>query len=80
MPHWTHHLPAPLLGAGPRGLAIWQWLALPLLGLVAWTVGHLLSRLTRGLLARMARRTAASSSISAWSTWSRPAVSITTAP
>jgi MscS family membrane protein len=52
------HLPAPLLRPGPRDLLYWQWLALPVLLLVAWILGSLLGRLTRFLLARAAARTA----------------------
>jgi MscS family membrane protein len=46
---------------GPRGLLWWQWLALPLLVAGAWAAGRVLGALTRGLLLRVARRTA-----SAW--------------
>jgi len=46
---------------GPRGLLWWQWLALPLLVAGAWAAGRMLGALTRGLLLRVARRTA-----SAW--------------
>ncbi len=52
------HLPAPLLRPGPRNLLYWQWLALPLLVLLAWMLGSLLSRLTRWLLGRLSARTA----------------------
>ena len=46
---------------GPRGLLWWQWLALPLLVAGAWAAGRMFGALTRGLLLRVARRTA-----SAW--------------
>lgn len=54
---FLENLPLPLLRPGPRGLLWWQWLALPVLWLGAWSVGYLLSRLSRGLFARLARRT-----------------------
>ena len=44
--------------SGPRGILYWQWLALPVLLLLAWILGSLLGRLTRGILARIAARTA----------------------
>ena len=43
---------------GPRGLMWWQWLALPLLVVGAWAAGRVLGALVRGLLLRVARRTA----------------------
>ena len=43
---------------GPRGLLWWQWLALPLLVVGAWAAGRVLGALVRGLLLRVARRTA----------------------
>ncbi|MBI5548609.1 MAG: mechanosensitive ion channel family protein [Deltaproteobacteria bacterium] len=52
------HLPAPLLRPGPQDLLWWQWLALPFLLLLAWAGGYVLSRISRGLLARIAARTA----------------------
>lgn len=52
-------LPAPLLRAGPQGLLWWQWLALPLLALLAWVVGRILSKLTRAVLIRLAQRSRA---------------------
>jgi MscS family membrane protein len=50
-------LPAPLLRSGPLELLYWQWLALPILLLMAWLLGLFLSRLTRGLLVRTVART-----------------------
>lgn len=41
-----------------RNLPWWQWVALPLLALVAWALGHLLSRATRGLVRRLTAKTA----------------------
>ncbi len=52
------HLPDPLLRTGPRGLAYWQWIALPGLLLLALAAGILLSRFTRRVLARLVTRTA----------------------
>ncbi len=51
------HLPAPLLQPGPGEVLWWQWLALPLVVLLAWGLGLVLGRLTRALLARLAART-----------------------
>lgn len=50
-------LPARLLRPGPWGVAAWRWLLLPLVLAVAWSLGYLLSRLTRGILTRVVRRT-----------------------
>jgi MscS family membrane protein len=52
------HLPVRLLRPGPLELLYWQWLALPVLFVVAWLLGYFLSRLTRRLFARIVRRTA----------------------
>jgi MscS family membrane protein len=54
------HLPEPLRMLGPRGLAWWQWLALPVLLVAAWTIGAILARLTRSLLVMIVRRTSIS--------------------
>lgn len=60
LPHrWIRDvLPEPLLRRGWRGLAWWQWLALPGLVLVAFVAGRLLAVLLRALLRAVARRTA----------------------
>lgn len=50
-------LPIRLQRLGPGGIALWRWLLLPLVLSVVWSLGYLLSRLTRGLLSWMARRT-----------------------
>jgi MscS family membrane protein len=42
-----------------RNLAWWQWIALPVLVLIALLFGLLLSRITRAILGRLAARTAA---------------------
>lgn len=47
-----------LVRPGPLGLLGWQWLALPVVLLLAWLLGTLLSRITRALLGRAARHTA----------------------
>jgi MscS family membrane protein len=52
-------LPSALYRFGPGGLFWWQWLALPLLLGLAWIVGTLLAKVSRGLLARIAIRTSA---------------------
>jgi MscS family membrane protein len=55
---WTlEYLPAPLLRPGPLELLWWQWLALPLLLAVAYTIGSLASRLVSAILHRVVRRT-----------------------
>jgi MscS family membrane protein len=51
------HLPAWLRGAGPFGLAWWQWLAVPAVALLAAALGTLLGWVTRRLLGRIAART-----------------------
>jgi MscS family membrane protein len=50
-------LPESLRAIGPRGLAWWQWLALPVVLVVAWTTGAVLARFTRSLLVIVVRRT-----------------------
>lgn len=55
---WLHeHLPPILLRPGPKALMWWQWLALPLLCLLAWGAGKVLSRLTEFVLGRLSSRT-----------------------
>ncbi|MDB4990854.1 MAG: Potassium efflux system KefA protein / Small-conductance mechanosensitive channel, partial [Myxococcaceae bacterium] len=49
-------LPAPLLRTGPRSLMYWQWLALPLLLIVSWLVGLLISGVTASVLGKLAAR------------------------
>ena len=53
----AEHLPAALQQIGPRGLFYWQWLALPLLGLVAWGAGAVAGRVVEGFLGRVVKRT-----------------------
>ncbi|MGE0812415.1 MAG: mechanosensitive ion channel family protein [Vicinamibacterales bacterium] len=48
-------IPAVLQTAGPWGLAWWQWLALPVLALVAIAAGRALGAVTRTLLQRVSR-------------------------
>lgn len=52
-PEW---LPAALLARGPRGLLLWQWLALPLVLALAWILGGWLGSLTRAVYERLAAR------------------------
>jgi MscS family membrane protein len=42
---------------GPFGLLRWQWIALPLLLLLAWALGGLLGRVSRAVLGRLFART-----------------------
>ena len=57
--HWLlDRLPAPLLAMGPIDLAFWQWLALPLLLVLAFLCAQLLGRATQRVLGSLARRTA----------------------
>lgn len=46
-----------LFRAGPLDLLGWQWLALPVIALLAIAIGSLLSRVTRAILGRATRRT-----------------------
>jgi MscS family membrane protein len=57
-PAFEEHLPAPLLSEGPRGLLWWQWLALPLLAVIAALLGSILGWVTRRVLGHLAARTA----------------------
>ena len=52
------HLPAGLLKTGPLGLTAWQWLAFPVLLLVAFGFGTALNLVLAWLFKRLARRTA----------------------
>jgi MscS family membrane protein len=56
-PFLERHLPAPLLAEGPRGLAWWQWLAIPVFLAVALLLGAGLGWVTRRLLGHLAART-----------------------
>ncbi|HZZ83133.1 MAG TPA: mechanosensitive ion channel family protein [Anaeromyxobacteraceae bacterium] len=56
-PWFTPHFPEPLMREGPRGLPWWQWLALPLVALLAVGAGRLLGYLLGKFLERLARRT-----------------------
>jgi MscS family membrane protein len=57
------HLPAWLLRSGPKELLVWQWIAFPLLFLIAVGLGAPLGQLTRRALASFAKGSA-----SAWDT------------
>ena len=46
-----------LFRTGPLGLLGWQWLALPVVALLAIALGSLLSRITRAALSRATRHT-----------------------
>jgi MscS family membrane protein len=46
-----------LFRAGPLDLLGWQWLAIPVVALLAMAIGSLLSRVTRAILGRATRRT-----------------------
>jgi MscS family membrane protein len=56
-PFFEDHLPAPLLRPGPRGLLWWQWLAFPVLVLLALVAGAGLGYVTRRVLGHLAART-----------------------
>ena len=47
------HLPAPLIAQGPKGLYYWQWLALPVLGLLCLAAGRLLMSLSSAIARRL---------------------------
>lgn len=51
------NLPRSLQQRGPKGLRVWQWIALPLLALAALVLGALFARLTRRVLVKIASRT-----------------------
>jgi MscS family membrane protein len=51
------YLPPQLLRPGPADLLWWQWLAMPLVLLLAWVLGALLGRITRIVLGHLVRRT-----------------------
>lgn len=54
---WLHdYLPEQLLRAGPRDLLYWQWIALPVLFLLALLAGRLLGWITRLALGRVMTR------------------------
>lgn len=56
--HWfLDHLPDYLLRQGPLDLMVWQWLAIPILLLLAWSISYVLSRISRKILALVAART-----------------------
>jgi MscS family membrane protein len=57
-PFLEEHLPTALLRRGPGGLALWQWLALPVAAVLSLAAGWLLGWLTRRVLAHFAARTA----------------------
>jgi MscS family membrane protein len=50
-------LPAAFRVAGPRGLLVWQWCALPIIAVLAAILGLILGRLSRILVRSITRRT-----------------------
>jgi MscS family membrane protein len=63
--HWVRERIAaaglsPLLREGPWNIFYWQWLAFPLIALVAWAFGRAAHALLRPLIAHLTRRTPAS--------------------
>jgi MscS family membrane protein len=56
-PFFEDGLPEPLRRAGPRGVLWWQWLALPLLAVLAVVAGAALGLVTRRVLGHLAART-----------------------
>lgn len=50
-------LPVQLLRLGPWGVPTWRWLLLPVVLIVACSLGYVLSRLTRGILLRIVQST-----------------------
>lgn len=57
LPWLRQYLPDLLLERGPRHLFYWQWVALPLLVILAWVAGYVLSRLSRRVLRRITQHT-----------------------
>ena len=56
--HWVEdHFPEPLLRPGPKDLLYWQWIALPVLFVMALGAGVVLAFGTRQLIARLVART-----------------------
>lgn len=51
-------LPEPLLRPGPFDILYWQYLALPLIFVLAWVVGRVLAFVTRKLIGKLVARTA----------------------
>ena len=55
---WLHAiLPDTFFAVGPKGLMWWQWLAFPVLIIVALAIGRILGTATRGALRRLTRKT-----------------------
>jgi MscS family membrane protein len=50
-------LPRVLLRHGPRGLLLWQWLALPVLFVISLAVGRVLGAITRAVVHQVSKRT-----------------------
>lgn len=58
-PFLEAHVPSALLRQGPGGLALWQWLALPVAAILSLGAGWLLGWVTRRVMGHFAARTAA---------------------
>jgi MscS family membrane protein len=56
-PFFESHLHPALLARGPRGLLWWQWVAIPVLVVLAFVLGTFLGWLTRRVLGHLAART-----------------------
>lgn len=54
---FLENLPPALLRPGPKDLLWWQWIALPLLFVAAWSVGYVCGWVTNFLLSRLVART-----------------------
>src|SRR5216110_1933585 len=52
----SEYVPAWLLAAGPRGIAVWQWLAVPAILVLSWLIGVVLERVARAGVRLVARR------------------------
>ncbi|HEY0714842.1 MAG TPA: mechanosensitive ion channel family protein [Polyangia bacterium] len=52
-------VPESLRAAGPRGLYLWQWVAMPVIVLMAAAIGVILGRLSRWVVEALTRRTSA---------------------
>lgn len=50
-------LPSSFFAYGPQGLMWWQWLAIPVIALMALAIGRPLGAMSRGILARLFKRT-----------------------
>jgi MscS family membrane protein len=51
------HLPEVLLRPGPGEVLLWQWIALPFVGLLAWAIGRVLAAIILAVLSHVSART-----------------------